>query len=118
LTGTCDFIGILTVRLANDLTPKHHNDQISSVHKLMSFLGQSRRIKNISTLDLQNYKRKLQGAYGSVCRLNLRKHSIWPFLHTSNKDSNNLAGRGADHEHNRQKVSELGELYVPNTASV
>ncbi len=56
---------------ANDLTPKHHNDQISSLSKFMSFLGQSRKIKNISTLDLQNYKRKLQGAYGSVCRLNL-----------------------------------------------
>ena len=57
--------------LANNLSPKHHNDQISSLHKLMSFLGQSQRIKNISTLDLQNYKSKLQGAYGSVCRLNL-----------------------------------------------
>ncbi|MHC4572060.1 MAG: hypothetical protein ACYS0C_08295 [Planctomycetota bacterium] len=50
--------------LANDLSVKHHNDQISSLSKLMSFLGQSRKIKNISTLDLQNYKRKLQDAYG------------------------------------------------------
>jgi len=35
---------------ANDLTAKHHNDQISSLSKLMSFLGQDRKIKNISTL--------------------------------------------------------------------
>jgi len=56
---------------ANDLTAKHHNDQINSLNKLMSFLGQDRKIKNISTLDLQNYKRKLQGSYGSMHRLNL-----------------------------------------------
>lgn len=59
--------------LANNLSPKHHNDQISSLNKLMSFLGQSRKIKNISTLDLQNYKRKLQSTYGSVDRQNLHK---------------------------------------------
>jgi hypothetical protein len=52
--------------LAGEPTPKHHNDPISSLGKFMFFLGQSRKIKNISTLDLQNYKRKLQGAYGSV----------------------------------------------------
>jgi len=57
--------------LAGELTPKHHNDQISSVRKLISFLGRGRKIESISTLDLQNYKRKLQGAYGSVHRLNL-----------------------------------------------
>jgi integrase len=56
---------------ADELTAKHHNDQISSLKKFMSFLGQDRRIKNISTLDLQRYKRNLKGHYGSVCRLNL-----------------------------------------------
>ena len=56
---------------ANDLTARHHNDQISSLNKLMSFLGHSRRIKDISTLDLQNYKRKLQKKYNSAHRLNL-----------------------------------------------
>jgi integrase len=57
--------------LAGDLTPKHHNDQIGSLNKLMSFLGQGRTIKNISTLDLQNYKRKVQRSYGPGYRLNL-----------------------------------------------
>lgn len=72
--------------LANDLSPKHHNDQVSSLHKLMSFLGQSRRIKNISTLDLQNYKRKLQGAYGSVYRLNLHISIMKAMFHWARKD--------------------------------
>ncbi len=37
----------------------------------MSFLGQGYKVESISTLDLQNYKRKLQSDYGSVHRLNL-----------------------------------------------
>jgi len=37
----------------------------------MSFLVQGCKIESISTLDLQNYKRKLQSAYASVDRLNL-----------------------------------------------
>jgi hypothetical protein len=31
---------------ANDLTAKHHNDQISSLNKLMSFLGQSQKFSH------------------------------------------------------------------------
>jgi hypothetical protein len=57
---------------ANDPTARHHNGQIDSLNKLKAFLGQHRKIKNITTLDLQNYKRKLQKRYGSVYRLNLR----------------------------------------------
>ncbi len=49
--------------LAGALTPKHYSDQISSLRRLMSFLGQGCKIESISTLDLQNYKRKLQSAY-------------------------------------------------------
>ncbi|MHC4721075.1 MAG: hypothetical protein ACYS6I_00050 [Planctomycetota bacterium] len=56
---------------ANNLTAEHHNDQIGSLSKLMSFLGQGRKIKNISTLDLQNYKRRLQDSYASMHRLNI-----------------------------------------------
>lgn len=48
--------------LTGELTPKHHSDQIGSLSKFMSFLGKGRRIKGISTLDLQNYKRRLQNA--------------------------------------------------------
>ena len=56
---------------ANHLTARHHNDQIGSLNKLMDFLGESCKNKSISTLNLQNYKRRLQKHYGSVCRLNL-----------------------------------------------
>jgi hypothetical protein len=49
---------------AKDLTARHHNDQIDSLDKLMAFLGQGRKVKSISTLDLQNYKRRLQKSYG------------------------------------------------------
>jgi integrase len=72
--------------LANNLSPKHHNDQISSLNKLMSFLGQSRRIKNISTLDLQNYKRKLQSTYGSVDRQNLHISIMKAMFHWARKN--------------------------------
>jgi len=56
--------------LAGALTPKHYNDDIKSLGRLMSFLGQSCRIESISTLDIQSYKRKLQSVY-SVNRQNL-----------------------------------------------
>jgi len=72
--------------LANDLTAKHHNDQISSLSKLMSFLGQSQKIKNISTLDLQNYERKLQGVYGSIHRLNLHISIMKAMFHWARKN--------------------------------
>ena len=57
--------------LSGNLSARHHNDQIRSLNKLMSFLGKGRTVKSTSTMDLQNYKRKLQGAYGSAHRLNL-----------------------------------------------
>jgi len=57
--------------LADELTPKHYNDQIGSVRRLMSFLGQGRKVESILTLDLQNYKRRLQCVYRSVHRQNL-----------------------------------------------
>ena len=72
--------------LAGELTPKHHNDQISSVRKLISFLGRGRKIESISTLDLQNYKRKLQGAYGSVHRLNLHISVMKAMFHWARRN--------------------------------
>jgi integrase len=71
---------------ANDLSAKHHNDQISSLRKFRTFLGQDRKIKNISTLDLQRYKRKLQGDYGSVCRLNLHISIMKAMFHWVRKN--------------------------------
>ena len=45
---------------ANNLTARHHNDQIRSLKKLVEFPGEDCRIRSISTLSLQNYKRSLQ----------------------------------------------------------
>ena len=71
---------------ADDLTARHHNDQIDSLDKLMAFLGQGRKVKGISTLDLQNYKRKLQKSYGSVCRLNLHISIMKAMFHWARRN--------------------------------
>ena len=52
----------------------------------MAFLGSGRKIKNISTLDLQNYKRRLQKNYGSVFRLNLHMSIMKAFFHWARKN--------------------------------
>jgi integrase len=72
--------------LAGDLSATHHNDQIGSLSKLMSFLGKGRRIKSISTLDLQNYKRGLQSAYGSAHRLNLHVGAMKAMFHWARRN--------------------------------
>ena len=71
---------------ANDLTARHHNDQINSLNKLMAFVGPGRKIKSVSTLDLQNYKRRLQKHYGSVCRLNLHISIMKALFHWARKN--------------------------------
>ena len=43
-----------------EITIRHYADQSSCLKKFMSFIGQHRRINEISTLDLQNYKEKTQ----------------------------------------------------------
>jgi len=52
----------------------------------MSFLGKRRKIKSISTLDLQNYKSKLQGAYGSAHRLNLHISVMKAMFHWARRN--------------------------------
>jgi len=72
---------------ANAITAQHYNDQVSSLNKLMAFLGQSRPIKDISTLDLQNYKRKLQKQYNSSGhRLNLHISNLKTLFHWARKN--------------------------------
>jgi integrase len=77
----------LTKVKANAITAQHYNDQISSLNMLMSFLGQRRSIKDISTLDLQNYKRKLQKHYNkSSHRLNLHISNLKTLFHWAKKN--------------------------------
>ena len=72
--------------LADNLTPKHYSDQIRSLNRLMSFLGQGCKIESISTLDLQNYKRKLQNVYASVDRLNLNISDMKAMFHWARRN--------------------------------
>ncbi len=71
---------------ANDITASHHNEQIGSLKKLMAFLGQNIDINNISTLDLQNYKRRIQKSHVSVCRLNLHISIMKALFHWARKN--------------------------------
>jgi integrase len=57
--------------LADSLAPRHYNEQTNSLNKLMAFLGRNCCTETISTLDLQNYKGKLQSHYASADRVNL-----------------------------------------------
>ena len=72
--------------LADELTPKHYNDQIGSVKRLMSFLGQGRKIESILTLDLQNYKRRPQCVYHSVHRQNLHISVMKAMFHWARRN--------------------------------
>jgi integrase len=71
---------------ANDLTAAHHNEQIGSLKKLTAFLEQNRKIKDISTLDLQNYKRSLQKSKVSVHRVNLHISILKALFHWARKN--------------------------------
>ena len=71
---------------ADNLTVRHHNDQIRSLKKLKDFLGENCKVKSISTLSLQNYKRSLQKHYNSVCRLNLHLSIMKAMFHWARKN--------------------------------
>ena len=71
---------------ADAITARHYNDQVGSLNKLKSFLGQGRRIDEISTLDLHNYKRKLQKQYSSGHRLNLHISNLKTLFHWAKKN--------------------------------
>jgi integrase len=71
---------------ANNLSVRHHNDQIKSLKKFTDFLGETCKIKNISTLSLQNYKRSLQKHYKSVTRLNLHISIMKAMFHWARKN--------------------------------
>jgi len=72
--------------LVGDITAKHYNDSKYSLDRLMAFLGPGCRIENISTLDLQNYKRKLQSSYPSIDRQNLHIGIMKAMFHWARKN--------------------------------
>jgi len=69
-----------------EITIRHHADQISCLKKFMSFIGQHRKINEISTLDLQNYSRKLRRAYNSAHRMNLHISIMKTMFHWAKKN--------------------------------
>jgi integrase len=52
----------------------------------MAFLGQNTDVNKISTLDLQNYKRRIQKSHVSVCRLNLHISILKALFHWARKN--------------------------------
>jgi len=97
--------------LVGDITAKHYNDLTYSLSRFMAFLGQGCRIENISTLDLQNYKRKLQSSYPSIDRQNLHiglmKAMIWLGLNCGFgcTDCSKLQWKNIDFKNNRVKLA-------------
>ncbi|MHC4499375.1 MAG: hypothetical protein ACYS21_09725, partial [Planctomycetota bacterium] len=69
-----------------EITIRHHADQTSCLKKFVSFIGQHRRINKISTLDLQNYKRKLKRTYDSAHRINLSISIMKAMFHWAKKN--------------------------------
>jgi integrase len=71
---------------AGDLSARHYNDQVYSLGKFTSFIGKGRKIKSISTLDLQKYKRKLQSNHGSASRLNIHIGAMKALFHWARRN--------------------------------
>ncbi|MHC4863177.1 MAG: tyrosine-type recombinase/integrase [Planctomycetota bacterium] len=69
-----------------EITIRHYADQSSCLKKFMSFIGQHRKISEISSLDLQNYKRKLKRAYNSAHRINLSISIMKTMFHWARKN--------------------------------
>jgi integrase len=69
-----------------EITVRHYADQISCLRKFVSFIGQHRKIDEISTLDLQNYKRRLKRVYNSAHRINLNISIMKTMFHWAKKN--------------------------------
>jgi integrase len=71
---------------AGELTIRHYTDQVNSLRKFVRFLGQHCMVNTITTLDLQNYKRKLQKSYNSANRINLHIAIVKSMFHWAKKN--------------------------------
>ncbi len=71
---------------AGNVTAGHYNDQSLCLKKLSSFIGPSKKISEISTLDLQRYKHKLQSRYKSANRINLHISILKAMFHWARKN--------------------------------
>jgi integrase len=71
---------------SSEITIRHYAVQVNCLKKFMGFIGQYRKINEISTLDLQNYKRKLKRAYNSAHRINLNISIMKTMFHWAKKN--------------------------------
>ena len=69
-----------------ELTPRHYADQVSCLRVFVRFLGPCRQLDEISALDLQNYKKKLQRTYASAHRVNLHISVMKAMFHWARKN--------------------------------
>lgn len=69
-----------------EITIRHYADQSSCLKKFVGFIGQHRRINEISTLDLQNYRRKHKCTYNSAHRMNLSISIMKTMFHWAKKN--------------------------------
>ncbi|MBW1791653.1 MAG: tyrosine-type recombinase/integrase [Deltaproteobacteria bacterium] len=72
--------------LSSQITAGHYKDQVNSLRIFARFLGQHRLLSEISTLDLQNYKKKLLKSYGSTHRVNLNLAIMKAMFHWAKKN--------------------------------
>ena len=88
LRQLCDlYLGYQHARVrAGAITGRHYADQVKSLNKLMSFLGKGRRIRAISTLDLQNYKQQLQNAHSTAQRPNSHIGTMKAMFHWARRN--------------------------------
>ena len=69
-----------------ELTARHYDDQVNSLRMFVRFLGRHCQLNEVSTMDLQNYKKKLQKAYGSAHRINLNIAIMKAMFHWARKN--------------------------------
>jgi len=69
-----------------ELTARHYDDQVNSLRMFVRFLGRHCQLNEISTMDLQNYKKKLQRTYGSAHRINLNIAIMKAMFHWARKN--------------------------------
>jgi integrase len=71
---------------AAQMTASYYRDQVNSLRMLARFLGRHCLVNEISTLDLQNYKKKLLKSRGSAHRVNLNIGIMKAMFHWAKKN--------------------------------
>ena len=98
-----------------ELTAAYFSDQVKSLRKLVRFIGPSCTVAEISTLDLQNYKRKLRKTYGSSHRVNLNIAIMKAVFHWARKNDVVQTIPNIDAVAKAKTISEERPIFSPPT---